>query len=62
MIDDWKGRPVVSESRGEVVLEAGKSHDLRIEYFNGGDIGVVRFYWSSPSQKEEIVPGSQLTH
>ena len=62
VIDDWKGRPVVAENRGEVVLEAGKSYDLRVEYFNGGDIGVLRVYWSSASQKEEIVPGSQLSH
>lgn len=61
LIDDWKGRPVVAENRAEIVLEAEKRYDLKIEYFNGGDLGVLRLYWSSPTQKEEIVPSSRLT-
>ena len=61
VIDDWNARYVVSENRGEIELEAGKRHDLRIEYYNGGDLGVLRLYWSSARQKEEIVPESQLS-
>jgi hypothetical protein len=61
VIDDWKGRPVVVENRGEIQLEAGRRYDLKIEYFNGGDLGVLRLFWSSPSQKEEIVPSRQLS-
>jgi len=61
VISDWTGRPVVADNRGEIALEAGKSYILKIEYFNGGDIGVLRLYWSSPSQPEEIVPSAQLS-
>jgi hypothetical protein len=61
VIDDWNGRPVVVENRGELQLEAGRRVDLRIEYFNGGDLGVLRLFWSSPSQKEEIIPSSHLS-
>jgi len=61
VIDDWNGRPVVVENRGEIQLEAGKQVDVKIEYFNGGDLGVLRFFWSSPSLKEEIVPSSRLS-
>ncbi|MBI3855983.1 MAG: hypothetical protein HY293_09870 [Planctomycetes bacterium] len=56
VIDDWKGRPVVMENRGEIALESGRSYDLKVEYFNGGDLGVMRLFWSSVSQKEEIIP------
>lgn len=61
VIDDWTGRMIVGENRGEITLEAGKPVDFRVEYFNGGDIGVLRLYWSSAGQKEEIVPSSQLS-
>jgi hypothetical protein len=61
LIDDWVGRPVVAENRGEIRLEAGRSYDLKVEYFNGGDLGVLRLYWSTPTQNEEIVPAAQLS-
>jgi hypothetical protein len=61
IINDWNGRPVVVDNRGEIELEAGKPVAIKVEYFNGGDIGVLRLYWSSASQPEEIVPSSQLS-
>ncbi len=62
VIDDWKGRYSVGDNRGEIDLEGGRGYDLKIEYFNGGDLGVIRLFWSSPSQPEEIVPSSALSH
>jgi hypothetical protein len=62
VISDWIGRYSIADNRGEITLEAGRAYDLKIEYFNGGDIGVLRLFWSSPSQPEEIVPESALSH
>jgi hypothetical protein len=60
VIDDWNGRLVVSESRGSIDLEAGRTYDLRVEYFNGGDRGVLQVYWSAPGMPEELIPPSQF--
>lgn len=58
VIDDWNARYVVAESRREIALEAGRAYDLKIEYYNGGDRGILTLSWSSPSQPEEVVPAS----
>ncbi|HVE40447.1 MAG TPA: PA14 domain-containing protein [Planctomycetota bacterium] len=62
VIDDWKGRLRIAESRGELELEAGKTYDLRVEYFNGGDRGVLQLYWSAAGMPEELIPPSQFSH
>lgn len=58
LIDDWTARLVVAESRAEILFEAGKAYDLKVEYYNGGDRGVLSLSWSSPSQPEETIPAS----
>ena len=62
LLSDWSGRYVVVDKQIDVDLSAGKPVDLKIEYFNGGDRGVMQLFWSSPSQPEEIVPESALSH
>jgi hypothetical protein len=62
VIDDWNARLIVAESRKDISLEAGRAVDFKVEYYNGGDRGVLRLSWSSPSQQEEIVPASAFTH
>jgi len=60
VVNDWIGRYVVAESRGEIDLEAGRTYDFRVEYFNGGDRGVLQVYWSAPGLPEELIPPSQF--
>jgi len=62
IIDDWNGRYTVADKSVQIDLEAGRAYDLKIEYFNGGALGVMRLFWSCPSQPEEIVPASALSH
>jgi hypothetical protein len=62
LLNDWAGRYVIMDRTVEVDLKAGQPVDLKIEYFNGGDRGVMRLSWSSPSQPEEIIPESALSH
>jgi hypothetical protein len=61
-LEDWIGRYVIVDKRFDLDLVAGQPVDLRIEYFNGGDRGVMQLYWSSPRQAEEIIPESALSH
>ena len=62
ILDDWTGRYVIVDQGVDVDLVAGQPVDLRIEYFNGGDRGVIQLFWSSPRQPEEIIPESALSH
>lgn len=62
ILDDWKGRYVIVAKTVDVDLQAGKPVDLKIEYFNGGDRGVMQLAWSSKSQPEESIPESALSH
>jgi hypothetical protein len=62
LIDDWNGRYVIVDRRDQVDLEAGRAYDLKIEYFNGGDRGVMQLYWSCAGRPEEILPESVLSH
>lgn len=61
VIDDWKARLVVAENRGTIRLEAGRSYDFLAEYYNSGDRGVLKLYWSAPGLPEEIVPASAFS-
>jgi len=61
-LNDWTGRYVIEDRKFDVDLRAGLPVDLKIEYFNGGDRGVMQLAWSSPSQPEEIIPESALSH
>ena len=62
LIDDWKGRYVIVDRQIPVDLAAGRAYDLKIEYFNGGDRGVMQLYWSCAGRPEEILPESVLSH
>lgn len=62
VFDDWNGRYVIVDRQAQVDLEAGRAYDLRIEYFNGGDRGVMQLYWRCAGRPEEIIPESVLSH
>jgi hypothetical protein len=55
VIDDWTMH-AAAERSAEVELEAGRAHDLRLEYFEGFHRGVAKLYWRSASVAKEIVP------
>lgn len=46
--------------KGEVRLEAGKKYDIRVEHREQGGEAHMKLLWSSPNQRQEIVPRSQL--
>jgi len=41
-------------------LQAGRRHDVKMEYREGGGSASVRLGWSSPSLVREIIPASRL--
>jgi len=45
---------------GDIALSAGRSCELKLEYFEASGKAFVSLYWKSESQPREIVPTSQL--
>ncbi len=60
VIDDWVAH-AATERTATIELAAGRSYELRLEYFNGAGAGSARLLWSSRSQMREVVPSSALT-
>ncbi len=60
VIDNWTDH-AETEDKGAIKLEMGKKHRIKLEYFYAGGSGVTRLFWSSASQKREVVPASQLS-
>lgn len=49
------------QSRGTIRLEAGKSYDLRLEYYENRGAAMVQLLWSAPGLHRQVVPESRLT-
>ena len=47
IIDSWVSRPATADN-ANVTLEAGKTYDLKVEYFDGGGECFARLYWQMP--------------
>jgi len=59
LIDDWDIQGPTT-NRATVTLEAGQKYDIRVDYYEYLGRAVSQLEWSSPSQRQEIVPTSQL--
>lgn len=61
VIDHWEGDWDVEQTSEVIHLEAGESHDFRLEMFQ--DIGGANMYlrWSGPGLEKQIVPESAFT-
>jgi len=61
LIDNWKSQRSAT-TEGSLELEAGKQYDIKLEYFEDVKSCQVKLFWSSKSQKAEIIPSRQLFH
>jgi PA14 domain/Concanavalin A-like lectin/glucanases superfamily/Bacterial Ig-like domain/Carboxypeptidase regulatory-like domain len=50
-----------TENSGTIALEAGRSYDIRLDYYEYNLTAVVKLSWSSPSVPKQIVPQARLT-
>ncbi len=59
IIDTWVLRGA-ADSIGSITLQGGVRYDIRMDYFNGGGLGVAHLYWYSASQSKQIIPSTRL--
>lgn len=59
IIDNLSAQSHITET-GSLNLIKGEDYKVKIEYIEGNGGALAKFYWSSKSQEEEIVPQKQL--
>jgi hypothetical protein len=59
IINNWKIQAATTTT-GTVTLQAGKPHNIVMEYYENGGPAVAKLEWSSPSQARQVVPTSAL--
>lgn len=59
LVDTWDTHSS-DEQSGSVLLKAGETYDVVLDYYNARGDASVRLDWSSPSTPEATIPASQL--
>jgi hypothetical protein len=59
IINNWRNQSA-TEVTGTIFLQAGRTYDIRMEYYDIAANAVAKLSWSSASQIKEIVPASVL--
>ena len=59
LVDNWTNH-AATENVGTIALTAGRSYDIRMDYYEAGGNAVAQLAWSSASQAKQVVPASQL--
>ena len=59
IINDWSVH-APREDKASVALTAGKSYDVKVEYYDDQYGAVMKLLWSSPSTAKQVIPQSQL--
>ena len=57
LIDNWTDHSE-TEDQASIRLEAGKRHEIKLEYFYNGGQATMKLLWSRPGGKKEPVPPS----
>jgi len=59
IIDNYTVHAAV-ENSGTIRLDAGRRHDIRVEYFEQSGGAVIKLFWQTPSRGRTIVPRERL--
>jgi len=59
LVNDWNSHDVRSNT-GKLDLQAGQMYDIRMEYYQETGNARAELYWSSGSQRQQIIPQKQL--
>lgn len=59
IIENWTDHAVTTDA-GQIKLEAGRWYPIVLEFYEKGGLAQIELYWSSASQRQEIVPQEWL--
>src|SRR5688500_1470822 len=60
LISNWVAHPLTENSNG-VILAAGQSYDLVMEYYNASALGAAALLWQPPGESKRIILSGNLT-
>lgn len=60
LIDNWQNP--IAEDYGIIALRSASRYSIVIEYYEKDNRAGVELWWSSPSQRKQIVPANRLKH
>jgi hypothetical protein len=60
LINDWTTHAALTKT-ATIALVAGQVTTIKVEHYNAGTGTSTKVLWSSPSQREQVIPASQLT-
>lgn len=60
LIDEWTAGPL-TERTGSIILAAGQTYNLTLDYFNDPGSAAVALQWTPPGEPRQAVPRAQLT-
>ena len=60
IIDDWTLHNTTTVNSGSKRLEKGKTHDIKLEFFNQSGKATIKLYWKGPGQPFEIIKKNHL--
>jgi len=55
IVDNWTDHGVTSNS-GTITLTAGQRYDIRMDYYEKGQLATARLSWSYPGQPVQVLP------
>ncbi|WP_164010698.1 PQQ-dependent sugar dehydrogenase [Pyxidicoccus trucidator] len=59
LIDNWTHHDT-TENSATVVLQAGRAHALRMEFYEHTGVANARLFWSSAHQAKQVIPTERL--
>jgi len=59
LVNTWQEQSATEQS-GRISLAAGRRYRIKMEYYDDSSDAVAKLLWSSPSQRKEIIPKTQL--
>ncbi len=60
LVDKWVDQ-AAAEWSGVIMLEAGASYRIEMEYYENGDGAVAELRWEPPGYAKQIIPATQLS-
>lgn len=60
VIDQWANQPNAKENNGAIRLVKGQKYNIRLQYYEYTGNASSVLMWSSPSQRKQVIPKSQL--
>jgi hypothetical protein len=61
IINSWSDQSATMHTSSPIILVAGKSYGIKLEYYENGGDAVIQLYWTPPGGTQQIIPAAVLS-